>query len=120
MGKMKRMPERRLRPMYVSVSLLFIAFFLSLSLSTCFLVVLVHVSSLSVHGYSLFFPFGLLLSFLSLFVPPSPFKNVLCSTVILRVSIRLPLFLPFLPTMFGFFFVWFGVIDSARFLAVYL
>ena len=56
MGKIKRMPERRLRPLYVSVSLLFIAFFLSLSLSTCFLVVLVHVSSLSVHGYSLFSP----------------------------------------------------------------
>jgi hypothetical protein len=91
--------EASVRPMYVSVSFLFIACFLSLS---TFLVMLMHVSSLSVHGYVLSFSFGLLLSFLflvcffpclflSLFAPPSPFKNVLCSTVVLRISIRSPL-----------------------------
>jgi hypothetical protein len=99
MGKMKRrlsdVREASVRPMYVSVSFLFIACLLSLS--TFFLVMLVHVSSLSVHGYILFFflwiAFVLFFPclFLSLFAPPSPFKNVLCSTVVLRVFIRLPL-----------------------------
>jgi hypothetical protein len=79
---------------YVPVSLL--TFFLSLSL---FLVVLVHISSLSVHVYSrFFFPldcFSLVLSFFSLLVPPFPFKNVLHSTLVAHPFSHLPLSPPF-------------------------
>ena len=121
MGKIKRMPERRLRPLYVSVSIIFIALFLSLSLSTCFLVVLVHVSSLSVHGYSLFSP-------LDCFCPFFPRLFLRRHS---RMSCVLLLFSVFLFVCHCFHlssqqclafltFVWFGVIDSARFLAVYL
>jgi hypothetical protein len=92
------MRERRL---CVRGTFLFLFFSSLASFPLCFLFgVLVHVSSLSVHGYRFFFVW--IAFVLSLFVPPSPFKNVLCSTVILRVSIRSPLSPPFPPPMFGF------------------
>jgi len=73
--------EASLRPMYVSVSFLCFAFFL------------VDFSWLSVSVPSLLDCLSLVLSSLSLLVAPSPFKNVLRSTPVLRVSILSRLFL---------------------------
>ena len=73
----------------------------SLSLLFFFLVLLVHVPSLSVNVYSLFFPldcFPHVLFFLSLLVPPLPFKNVLHFTFVPHVFSRSPLSPPFPPS----------------------
>jgi hypothetical protein len=89
MGKtIRRLSDAReasVRPMYVSVSFLFIAYFLSL-FWLCWCTFLRFPFMFIVF----FFLFGLLLSFLSLLVPPFPFKNVLHSTLVPSLAIVPP------------------------------
>ena len=110
-----------MRPMYVSVSFLFIAFFLFLS-PLFFLVVSVHVSSLSVHGYSIFFlP-------LDCFCPFFPClflrRHSRMSCVLLLFSVflfaRNCLHLSSQQCLAFLTFIRFWVINSIRFVAVYL
>ena len=105
MGTMKRR-LRDAKEGCVRCTFLFLFFSsLSFSLSFFFFVVLAHVSSLSVRVYSRSFPldcFSLFLSFLSLLIPPLPFKNVLHSTLVPHVFSRSSLSPPFPSTIFGF------------------
>jgi hypothetical protein len=97
MGKTKRRlsdaREASVRPMYVSLSLLFFACFLSL-LPFFFLLCWCIFPGFPFLFLVFFFTLdclSLVLSFLSLLVPPLPFKNVFRFTVVLRFYPRLHL-----------------------------